>query len=160
MSYTIAELDTAVEDTGWDYPYTPYTKPGEPKAEERIEHTQGWHEFQEVISDTTKYQVVDADYQGRKHENKTDGQWYGWVPLPNPGFTLPGIGRAVIVDEFGGEGQGDQYWLVFKVTEADGTERLFRRNGWYASYSGGEYDGPTEEVQPVQKTITVYTLKS
>lgn len=37
-----------------------------------------------------------------------------------------------------------------------GDERLFRRNGWYASYSGGYFEGPTEEVAEAQQLITVY----
>ncbi|QAU06537.1 hypothetical protein SEA_WILLIAMBOONE_16 [Gordonia phage WilliamBoone] len=75
------------------------------------------------------------------------------------GVDIPGVGNAVLVEEFGGEGQGDQLWFVFKITDAAGDVRYFRRNGWYQSYSGGEYDGPTEEVEPAEKTITVWNKK-
>ena len=41
------------------------------------------------------------------------------------------------VDSFGGEGQGDEYWVVFSVGQGD-TKRLFNTPGWYASYEGSE----------------------
>lgn len=34
--------------------------------------------------------------------------------------------------------------------------RLFRKTGYHQSFSGGEFDGPFEEVKPVEKTVTVY----
>lgn len=41
-------------------------------------------------------------------------------------------------DNYGGEGQGDDYWSVYKFTK--GTESVFVKfNGWYASYNGSEY---------------------
>ncbi len=66
------------------------------------------------------------------------------------------LGVIQYVDSYGGEGQGDDYWVVVKVVGHDGTERYFRRNGWYQSYSGGELDGPTVEVRPREKMVTVY----
>ncbi|OKI54557.1 hypothetical protein [Micromonospora sp. CB01531] len=66
------------------------------------------------------------------------------------------LGVISYVADYGGEGQGEQYWVVVKVKAHDGTERYFRRDGWYQSYSGGELDGPTVEVKPTQKTVTVY----
>lgn len=66
------------------------------------------------------------------------------------------LGVISYVDSYGGEGRGDDYWVVVKVTSEDGTERYFRRNGWYASHYGGELDGPTVEVRPAQKVVTVY----
>lgn len=66
------------------------------------------------------------------------------------------LGVISYVDDHGGEGQGDGYWVVVKITGHDGTERLFKRNGWYQSFSGGELDGPTIEVRPREKMVTVY----
>ena len=41
-------------------------------------------------------------------------------------------------DNFGGEGQGDDYWSVYSFT--NGTDVVYVKfNGWYASYSGSEF---------------------
>lgn len=68
---------------------------------------------------------------------------------------VEGLGKVVKVDDYGGEGQGDEYWVVFSVTKGDVT-RHFRMDGWYQSYNGGEFDGDLKEVRPKQKTITVW----
>lgn len=138
MSYTIADLNKAIEneDSPWEG---------------------NWHEFREEVDSTQDLIEVPEGTPGAMHATwYTPPRWQKWVPKENPGAKIPGIGQAVIVDRFGGEGKGDDYWFVFKVTDADGNERLFRRNGWYASYDGGEYDGPTDEVKPQDKVITVW----
>lgn len=66
------------------------------------------------------------------------------------------LGQLFYVDEHGGEGLGDQYWVVVKILGEDGSERFFKRCGWYQSYSGGELDGPTIEVRPREKMVTLY----
>lgn len=68
---------------------------------------------------------------------------------------IAGLGTVSHIESFGGEGQGDQYWMVFKITDGD-VSRTFKRDGWYASYDGGYLEGPTTEVKAVQKTITVW----
>jgi hypothetical protein len=71
-------------------------------------------------------------------------------------ITVPGCGRVTVVEDFGGEGEGERYYLIFRVDFEDGSCRYFKMNGWYASYDGGYYDGPFEEVKPVDRTITFY----
>lgn len=146
MSYTIADLDEAIQEGKWD-------------QEDNGYRSEGWHEFAEAASNSHKYvnNIDPADYPGIELDirERSDGTKYAYVPLPNPGVRIPGIGQAFVLEDHGGEGQGDEYWLIFQVV-ADGVTKLYRRNGWYASYSGGEYDGPTEEVKPVQKLVTVY----
>lgn len=68
---------------------------------------------------------------------------------------IPGLGYVKLVDEYGGEGQGEEYWVVFSVSDGEVT-RLFRMDGYYASYCGSEFDGELKEVQARQKTVTVY----
>lgn len=52
----------------------------------------------------------------------------------------------------GMEGGGEAIWVVFKL---DG--KLYRINGYYASYDGSNWDdGPIEEVVAEEKVITVY----
>lgn len=71
-------------------------------------------------------------------------------------FDVPGIGKIEFVDEYGGEGQGDDYWVVFKTTE---TGQYWRVDGWYASHHGGELDGDAYEVFPEEVTVTQYNRK-
>lgn len=81
-----------------------------------------------------------------------------WTDSAN--VELDGIGTITgIEDHGGGEGSGEERWFVFKVTDSAGEERVFRRNGYYASFYGSDFDGPTEEVYPVQKTVTVWEAK-
>lgn len=58
------------------------------------------------------------------------------------------------VDHYGGEGQGDQYWTVYKFTKG-GEELYVKFYGWYASYDGATYQD-YRFVQPKQKMVTVY----
>lgn len=60
-----------------------------------------------------------------------------------------------VVDSYGGEGEGDRYWMVISLSDGL-TTRYFRRDGWYASYDGGYLDGETYEVKPKTKQITVF----
>ena len=66
---------------------------------------------------------------------------------------IPGIGLAYGVETFGGEGQGDDIWVVFKVI---GDDRLFRKRGYYASHYGTDWDGALEEVEAFEKVVTDY----
>lgn len=57
-------------------------------------------------------------------------------------------------DNYGGEGQGDDYWSVYAFTWGD--EKVYVKfSGWYASYNGAEF---TEWffVEPKEKVITVF----
>lgn len=60
-------------------------------------------------------------------------------------------------DRYGGENQGSDYWSVYSFT--DGMQVIFIKfDGWYASYEGSTYE-EFYEVQPVEKTITVFEKK-
>ena len=61
-------------------------------------------------------------------------------------------------DNYGGEGQGEDYWSVYSFTRGD--EKIYVQfNGWYASYNGAEF---TEWyfVEPKEKVITVWVQPS
>lgn len=58
------------------------------------------------------------------------------------------------VDNYGGEGQGDDYWSVFKFTAKDQTVHI-RFQGYYASYSGSEFS-EMQRVEPYQTTVTKF----
>jgi hypothetical protein len=76
-----------------------------------------------------------------------------------PTVELPGIGVLTQVESYGGEGKGDDYYLIFKVvtrTPNTKTTRVFKRNGWHASHDGSYLEGPTVEGKQVVKTVTVF----
>ena len=59
-----------------------------------------------------------------------------------------------MIDCYGGEGQGDDYWSVYEFT--DGTQIvLIKFDGWYASYQGSTYN-EFYEVKSIEKTIVVF----
>jgi hypothetical protein len=59
-----------------------------------------------------------------------------------------------VVDSYGGEDQGSDYWCVWKFSK--GREECFVKfYGYYASHYGTDYQG-YKFVTPQQKTIIVY----
>lgn len=106
------------------------------------------------------YDYTYTDYRTNKPVRNV-GESFGWdhvysaIAYNGAVLSVPGLGNVTHLDEHGGEGQGDQYWFIFEVTDGE-TTRVFKRDGWYASHDGGYYDGPTTEVKAVQKTIMVW----
>lgn len=62
--------------------------------------------------------------------------------------------RVRRADSYGGEGQGDEYWMVLEVEFSD-VIKTFEVSGYYASYDGGYYEN-IKEVKPQEKVITVW----
>jgi hypothetical protein len=80
--------------------------------------------------------------------------WYEGSYSFNKGYTYQGI-TITSPASYGGEGQGDELWVVFALT--DGTDtRYFRKDGYYASYDGGAWDGDFREVTPQDRLVTFY----
>lgn len=55
----------------------------------------------------------------------------------------------------GGEGHGENVYMVFRLVNDDGTF-FFKKDGYYASHYGTDWDGPFSQVTPVQKMVTFY----
>lgn len=92
-----------------------------------------------------------------------DAGWFYWDDVSyhtNERVDVSGLGSVRVIDNEGGEGQGDHAHLVFEVTSGDGEVRLFKLDGYYSSHCGTEWDGDLYEVEPVQRTITVYEKKA
>jgi hypothetical protein len=63
---------------------------------------------------------------------------------------------AEVTKAFGGEGEGDQYWMVIALSDGNST-RYFRKDGWYSSYEGGgSLDSEVAEVRPIEKAVIFY----
>lgn len=104
-------------------------------------------------------------YDNGNEEVWKDNGWHAWKEIEGEWEMVDGVGRVRVVEDFGGEGQGDNYYLVFEIqwyvqggqiAGAYGSTSFFKLPGYYTSYEGGEYDGDLYEVKPVQKTITVW----
>lgn len=97
------------------------------EVEEAIESTRDFYDWDEVRWVNNGDVALYIDVAGETH-----------VPVTT-------------IDSFGGEGQGDSMWVVVKVGS-----QFFRKNGYYASHYGTDWDGDFSEVTPQQKTITVW----
>lgn len=62
------------------------------------------------------------------------------------------------IEKKGGEGQGEEYHIVLKIKdEESGHEEFWIHTGFYSSWEGVDWSyGECYQVEPVQKTITVY----
>jgi hypothetical protein len=85
-----------------------------------------WDEFYETLST-------------KEHIEK-----YEWAHAP----VLPS-GPAFLVEDFGGEGQGETRYVVFSVGE-----QFFRVDGYYASWDGTTWEDPTPS-EVIAKEVTV-----
>jgi hypothetical protein len=85
---------------------------------------------------------------------------YSWDAIKNirvqkdPGEDFENM-RIVCIEDFGGEGQGDKRYVVFKFSDESGV-KYFRKDGYYASYDGSTWDGDFREVKPVDRVVTFY----
>jgi hypothetical protein len=67
------------------------------------------------------------------------------------------------LEQYGGEGCGDDYWVVFSVTDEQLNETTnYRLDGWYASYHGHEFHDYDAfyEVEPVEVMVIEWRKKS
>jgi hypothetical protein len=61
-----------------------------------------------------------------------------------------------LVDDYGGEDQGSDYYTVYEFNDSESEEIVFIKfQGWYASHYGTEYQN-FSFVKPFTRTITVY----
>jgi hypothetical protein len=89
-------------------------------------------------------------------EEMIDNRWGNGRSEYEP-VTVAGL-RFKMVEQHGGEGEGDKYWIVFECSEIDSDDppQLFKVNGWYASYDGSYLDGDVYEVKPKEVTRIKY----
>lgn len=81
----------------------------------------------------------------------------GWRPKYPDGVIEGYDGTVEVVEDFGGEGEGDQCHVVFKFTPVDGSAQYFRVDGYYQSYDGKSWeDSDLHEVRAVERVVTFY----
>ena len=75
-------------------------------------------------------------------------------PLIQDGLTI------YCAEQFGGEGEGEEYWCVMSVTDKAGEETFWKVPGWYASHHGSELEIENIfEVVLKEKVIKVWGAK-
>lgn len=90
-----------------------------------------------------------------QQENHSKFKWYdiadNYFENDNPNLDVK------FEDSYGGEGQGDQYWSVYKVINRSNSNdfRLIKFDGYYSSYNGHEWSDYFF-VTPTQVTVTKY----
>lgn len=111
------------------------------------------HEIERLLTE----QDIPQDPYGNGEIESYPIDWKMWKSeYDGEVIDVPGLGKAEMAAEYGGEGEGTKYWVVVKVTFPDGTERYFRKDGYYISYGGADLDGPMREVFPREETVTVF----
>lgn len=60
----------------------------------------------------------------------------------------------VHVTQVGGQGEGENIWCVFQLGD-----QLFRKEGYYASHYGSDWDGDLYECEVVERTVKFYDRK-
>lgn len=90
----------------------------------------------------TIHEVWDEFYENLS--TKENVEKFDWAHAP----VLPS-GPAFLVEDFGGEGQGETRYVVFSVGE-----QFFRVDGYYASWDGTTWEDPIPE-EVVAKEVTV-----
>lgn len=61
-----------------------------------------------------------------------------------------------VVESFGGEGQGDHVHTVVKITDPTGGVEYWKKDGYYASHYGTDWDGDFRQVNAVERTVVFY----
>ena len=103
----------------------------------------------EAYADLIHYSLFHSEYNSEPNEWDSDEKEFR-AALTEAGVVCQHEAN------YGGEGQGDDYWSVYSFTRGD--EKVYVKfNGWYASYNGAEF---TEWffVEPKEKVITVFEL--
>lgn len=106
-------------------------------------------------------------YSPRPEEDEFEDlllDWYeSWDAIghglrESSGGQIIGGHRITTVEDHGGEGQGDERFIVFRVENPDtGVVRYFQRSGYYSSYDGSNWeDGSFREVEPREVTRIEY----
>lgn len=112
-------------------------------------------ELSRLIDDEGLHQVGDSEdaaYEGSEFWHEA---YWG-----RKEYDLGEFGVAQYLDgETGGEGSAEYIWQVWQVTDGEGNVQFFKKEGYYMSYDGSNWDGELFEVEPYEKTVTDWKTK-
>jgi hypothetical protein len=101
-------------------------------------------------------------YTSRDFQPETELDWADLDSLEssfgdyNKPIELHGRLVELVEADTGGEGHGEDIYMVFKTTDVNGDIQYWRKEGYYASYDGSDWDGDFREVRPVERVVTFY----
>lgn len=99
--------------------------------------------------------AIEAMFDSDTDTDPHIGSWYDlkWELRHFQPWKVEGLEHPVlVVEDFGGgEGSGEEMWIIVSY---DG--RYFRKDGYYASFDGDNWDGPFVEVRRSQEIVTVF----
>lgn len=105
--------------------------------------TIGYGSWDDLIDDST----IKFSDGILKNDNAT------WKLKTNEILFQLGLGDIESIEQVGGEGEGEVYYVVYYFKDHDVYIRI---NGYYQSYHGTDWYNQPIVVTPQQKTITVY----
>lgn len=122
------------------------------------------HERQEVLRRVNESRYIerygsDYVYEPELWEDGEVDSWYDIEEIfggKDVSFTIDGIKVEAVEFDTGGEGHGEDIYMVFKTTDADGVVQLWRKDGYYASYDGDNWDGDFRKVDAVERVVVFY----
>lgn len=113
--------------------------------------------IEQIKNELVEYAISeypDSGIEGKSFEDL----WYEYIyeiVSADKSFTLPS-GELELLEETGGEGQGEIFYIVFKVGDT-----ILEVDGYYNSWEGVIWEDPEPyEVVPEEKIITVYNPKN
>jgi hypothetical protein len=113
------------------------------------EYTYEYHPYQ-YNADKMRYaENPDVTFEGKLES------WHDVQDHFSTATEVEGLGTVETIDSDGGEGQGEVIYFVLKISDGD-TVRYFRKDGYYASHYGTDWDGSFAEVSAVQRTVTFW----
>lgn len=135
--FTAREVQDALEGLTWTEEHPVY---------KRDDSVPGW--FKPYKRDENGNRVVD-------HMESYTYEFEWGEAERNVGHTYDVLGGVTVVaSDPGGEGHGENIWVVVRTDE---TGQTFRIDGYYASYGdGSQYDDVLREVRAQEKTVIVY----
>lgn len=109
----------------------------------------------ELLNDEANSEIVSGAFFQSEWKETTSDWWDEWGNDEQFRAKLQELQITTKhLDNFGGEGEGDDYWSVYSFSTPTETV-MVKFQGWYASYQGSEY---TEWffVEPKQVMVTQY----
>lgn len=104
---------------------------------------------------TTARQV--NDYAKNSFKDATWNRFWDKIEASENEVYYDGLGTVKLIEQQGGEGQGDEYYIVFSVTDEEGETVIFKKEAEYSSYDNTDWDwGDAFEVAPHTQTLIVY----
>lgn len=110
---------------------------------------------EELYSESLAWDELSSNLQGPyvRTDDPTAPRGYTYERGPAPVFDF---GTVKVIEDFGGEGQGETRYIVIEVTDSAGATQFFRKDGYYSSYDGSDWDGDFREVKAQPRTVVFY----